>query len=198
MTATQSDIDIQELQKTISHWLQARLDTDAVQWLKEQDEQLSDEGEDWVFFTAFSAAPRHAGKSKLDMTDKEKKEANGIRTGWQPEYWSVDQLARLYLVLSIAEREKEAFLSLLEKPFISSDMSEGVALYQMLRVMRYPGAVNKRAGDVIRSNISAVIDAVALRDPYPADYMGEDGWNRVVLKALFVGSPLYLIQGIDR
>src|SRR5699024_12678527 len=128
-------------------------------------------GEYWVFFTAFSDAHRNAGKSKLDMTDKEKKEANGIRTGWQPEYWSVDQLARLYLVLSIAEREKEAFLSLLEKTFISSDMSEGVALYQMLPVLPYPGALKKRAAEGIRSNISAVFDAVELRNPYPADRM---------------------------
>ncbi|HLR25121.1 MAG TPA: EboA domain-containing protein [Fodinibius sp.] len=198
MTAIQSDIDIQELQKTISHWLQARLDTDAVQWLKEQDEQLSGEGEDWVFFTSFSAAPRHTTKDALELAGKEKAEAANIRTGWQPEYWSVDQLARLYLVLSIAKREKEAFLSLLDKTFVSSDMSEGVALYQMLPVLPYPGALKKRAAEGIRSNISAVFDAVALRNPYPTDYMGEDGWNQVVLKALFVGSPLYLIQGIDR
>ncbi len=46
--------------------------------------------------------------------------------------------------------------------------------------------------------MTSVFNAVALRNPYPADYMDQGAWNQVVLKALFVESPLYLIEGIDR
>ena len=45
--------------------------------------------------------------------------------------------------------------------------------------------------------MTAVFNAVALRNPYPAEQFDNLAWNQMVLKALFVGSPLHLIQGLD-
>jgi hypothetical protein len=43
-----------------------------------------------------------------------------------------------------------------------------------------------------------VFEAVALRNPYPAEALPEPAWNQMVLKALFVGSALDPIVGLDR
>jgi hypothetical protein len=72
------------------------------------------------------------------------------------------------------------------------------ALYQSLPIMPYPKELTQRAAEGVRSNITSVFDAVAHHNPYPADYMDDDAFNQIVLKALFVGSPLYKIQGLDR
>ena len=42
-----------------------------------------------------------------------------------------------------------------------------------------------------------VFEAVAHRSPYPREIFDESAWNQMVLKALFIGSELAPIQGLD-
>jgi len=194
----QQHIDVNKIKKLINEWLNKRIEEDAVKWINSTAENLKNNAEDWEFFSSFSAVPRHTGKDKLELTEEERQKASEVRTGWDLSEWTLDQLGRTFLLLSIAGRDKIEFLEKLEKLFISSDMSEAIALYQSLPVLPYPNELKERAAEGIRSNITTVFNAVALRNPYPADYLDEGAWNQLVLKALFVGSPLYLIQGIDR
>jgi hypothetical protein len=46
--------------------------------------------------------------------------------------------------------------------------------------------------------MTVVFNAIALDNPYPAEYLEEAAWNQLVLKTIFVGSPLHRIQGIDK
>jgi hypothetical protein len=43
----------------------------------------------------------------------------------------------------------------------------------------------------------AVFEAIAHRSPFPKEQFSEDRWNHMVLKALFIGSTLAPIQGLD-
>lgn len=198
MAGPQTNIDLQALQSTISGWLKKRLSPDTYQRIDSVFKKLVGGAEDWEVFSSFSGVPRYTGKDKLNLSEKELSEAAEIRPGWNPGQWQTDQLGRTLLLLGIAEREKAEFLDKLEKIFISSDMGEAVALYQSLPILPYPEDLQDRAAEGVRSNITSVFDAVALQNPYPADYMDDDAWNQIVLKALFVGSPLYLIYGIDQ
>jgi hypothetical protein len=45
--------------------------------------------------------------------------------------------------------------------------------------------------------MKVVFEAVAHRNPYPAEQLSEAAWNQMVLKALFVGSALDPIVGLD-
>ena len=55
-----------------------------------------------------------------------------------------------------------------------------------------------QAAEGIRTNMTSVFNAVALDNPYPANYLDDLAWNQMVLKALFVGSPLHRIYGLER
>ncbi len=44
----------------------------------------------------------------------------------------------------------------------------------------------------------AIFEAIAHDNPYPKEYFDENRWNHMVLKALFVESSLYPIQGLDQ
>lgn len=43
-----------------------------------------------------------------------------------------------------------------------------------------------------------VFHAIAVANPYPAEWLDEGAWNQMVVKAVFVGCPLHGIMGLDR
>ena len=198
MPSGQRHLDLSNLQKTILRWLKKRLDTDNFDWLNSSFESIRQDAEDWEVFSSFSLASRYSGKEPLDLSDDEESNAESLRTGWSASYWSMDQLARTLLLLGLAERDKQEFLDKLDKLFVSADLGENIALYKSLPVLPYPDNLTDRAAEGIRTNITDIFNAVALRNPFPADFFDEDAWNQVILKSLFIGSPVYLIQGVDK
>ncbi|WP_340102533.1 EboA domain-containing protein [Rhodohalobacter sp. 8-1] len=197
MPADQRHLDQSKLQETVLSWLQKRLDSENFQTLKKTYDSLKGDAEDWEVFSSFSRASRYTGKEPLKLSGEEISKAESLRSGWMPSYWTTDQLARTLIILGLAEREKKEFLDKLDKLFTSSDLGEGVALYQSLPVLPYPDELTDRAAEGIRTNITSIFNAVAHRNPYPADFFDDNAWNQVILKSLFMGSPIYLIQGVD-
>lgn len=197
MTDSDQQTIYKEIRTTILRWLETRINEDAFNWLQSTGEKLKKDPEDWVLFTSFSTVPKYTGKEMVRLTPDEMNRARELRKNWNPKNWSADQLARTCIMLSYADQGKEEFLDKIEKTFVTSDLGEAVALYQALPVYPYPEEFKDRAAEGVRSNITSVFNAVALQNPYPAEYMDEGAWNQIVLKALFVGSPLYQIIGID-
>ncbi|WP_460922667.1 EboA domain-containing protein [Pontibacter brevis] len=169
-----------------------------IEWLTQKTGQLGSEaamGKD--LYLAFSAAPRFVGKEKLQVTDADLEQANNIREGFNPIRWTADQAARTLLLLSLPAQDADAFVKKVETLFSTADMGELVALYGSLPLLPHPEKFKKRAAEGVRTNIGDVYEAVALENPYPAEYMEEDAWNQLVLKTLFVGKPLYRIYGLE-
>lgn len=181
----------------IHGWLAQQLTSESFAWLEQKSSQIAQGASVRVFFTAFSAVPRYVGKKDLELTSEDLQAASSMRTGWFPVGWSVDQLARTLLVLTLPQDDAEKYLKTLEQVFTTADVGELVALYQSLPLLSYPEQLRKRAAEGVRSNMTAVFNAAALRNPYPAEYFDNLAWNQMVLKALFVGSPLHSIQGLD-
>jgi hypothetical protein len=178
-------------------WIAATAPDDGAEWLREKQAPIADGAADYVFYTSFSAVPRHTGKADLDLSDADREAADEARSGWQPAQWSVDQVGRAQLVLSLPSADRDDYLATLERVFTHADMGESVALYQTLPLLPYPEAHRARAAEGLRTNITAVFNAIALHNPYPAEQFDEGAWNQMVLKAVFVDSPLHAIHGID-
>lgn len=182
----------------LSNWLERQVAKSGLDWLQQQQQKLASSSYKRVFFTSFSAVPRYTGKQQLQLSEADIQEAQTKCPGWLPQFWRVDQTARALLVLTLFQEQddSEAFKTL-EQVFGAADVEELVALYQMLPLFPNPEQYRPRAAEGIRSNITDVFEAVALRNPYPVKYFDQSAWNQMVLKALFVNSPLYLIQGLD-
>lgn len=182
----------------LRRWLTRRLARGELSWLEEKQRQIAGGAPARTFFTAFSAVPRYTGKEALQPSSEELQAAESARPGWRPDRWSLDQAARTLLVLALPTEPTATYEQTLKAVFEAADVGELVALYQALPLLPAPERHQKQAAEGVRSNMTAVFNAIALHNPYPADHLEQLAWNQMVLKALFVGSPLAQIQGLDR
>lgn len=178
-------------------WLRRRAGAEAAGWLESALAEVR-AGDARRLAVAFSTASRKAGKADLDLTDDDLRRAREARKDWDPSRWSADQAARSLLVLAAPADDAEAYSALLDQLFRAGDVGEQVALYQALPLLPHPERHALRAAEGVRSNIKAVFEAVALRNPFPSERFDEPAWNQMVLKCLFVESPLDPVVGLDR
>ena len=180
----------------LCQWLERQLPPSAYLWMAEKMTTLEKNSSDHELCLSISLTLRKVGKDDLKLTPTDLKTAHQVRTGWNPKGWSVDQAARLTLLLSSNVTEKR-FAEQLCILLNGADVGELVTFYRGLPL--YPGqsAYIAYAIEGVRSNIKAVFESVAHHNPYPMEQFDERAWNQMVLKALFIGSSLHLIQGLD-
>ncbi|MEH2058335.1 MAG: EboA family metabolite traffic protein [Nostoc sp.] len=187
-----------KVNKLLYHWLLKSVSEKAFVWLEQKQTQIASGAAERLFFTAFSAVPRYLGKQDLQLTFQDLEAAEDVIPGWHPDHWSVDQAGRTLLLLALPHDDAQEYLKTLDQVFSTADMGELVVLYQSFPFVPHPELHRHRTAEGIRSNMSNVFQAIALRNPYPANYLDNAAWNQMVLKAVFVGSPLHLISGLDR
>ena len=183
--------------QALEQWLIARLPGDAAQWVKSSAQWLRDGGGDKDLYMSVSLVPRKIGKADLGLSAAELGQATAARPGWDPREWSLDQAARIYLMLA-AGSDGATFSRQLDQLCATADVGELVAFYRGLPL--YPDQPRHvlRAAEGVRTNMKAVFQAVAHRNPYPSEQLAEPAWNQMVLKALFIGALLDPIVGLDR
>lgn len=180
----------------LKQWLDERLPVDAKSWLGDAAQKVRD-GSDADLYRSISLVTRKIGKADLALSPGEIKQADAAREGWNPSDWSLDQAARVYLLL-VSGSDGATFLRRLEQLCNTADVGELVAFYRGLPLYpEQPGYV-LRAAEGIRTNMKAVFEAVAHRNPYPSEQLSEPAWNQMVLKTLFIDSHLHPIVGLDR
>jgi len=177
-------------------WLERQLPAAAWRWLDEQLRALGTAPAERDLFVAIGMVPRKVGKADLTLDDADMRAAERCRPGWRPRGWSVDQAARIVLLLSTGG-SGEGFERRLRGLCDTADVSELIAFYRGLPLYPEQARHVARAAEGIRTNMKAVFEAVAHHNPYPAEQLPEEAWNQMVLKALFIGSPLHPIMGLD-
>ena len=182
----------------LSNWLVSRISSTSFTWLEQQRKQIALDGAARKLFISFSAVPRYIEKTKLQLTARELEEAKNLKLGFNPTYWTLDRVGRTILILSFPDRNPDIYVQTINKIFAAADVEEAIALYQSLPLLPYPEKFKLRAAEGIRTNMTSVFNAVALHNPYPAEYLDDLAWNQMVLKALFIGPPLYPIYGLKR
>jgi hypothetical protein len=180
------------------HWLEARLDAPAMEWLRTQCARLEADAPESALHLAFGQAPRKVGDRKgarLDLSGAEQAEAFAIHAGWNLREWTVDQAARAALLLSLPAGEKTvaAILALHQ----TADLGEHVALVRALFLLPVAKDVLHIAREGIRSNMGDVFAAISQHNPYPAAHFDDIAWNQMAAKCVFTGVPLRAVHGLD-
>jgi hypothetical protein len=186
-----------EITRLLHSWLERQLPDALVSWLDDKHGQLESDSSDRALYLAISLVPRQLGKADLRLGDADLAAADECRSGWDPREWSVDQAGRLLLLLRHGGGETKT-AERVAQLCRTGDVGELVTFYRGLPLYPGPALYVPRAAEGIRTNMKAVFEAVAHRNPYPSESLDEGAWNQMVLKALFIGSLLKPVVGLDQ
>ncbi len=180
----------------LERWLATTLPQAGGAWLAQGAARLRGGATDRDLYLLTSMVSRHVGPQPLALGEAELDAASVARPGWDPRDWTRDQAARVYLLLASTSDGAET-LRRLDRLCSAADVGELVAFYRGLPLYPDQPRYTLRAAEGVRSNMRVVFEAVAHRNPYPAEQFSEPAWNQLVLKALFIGSALEPIVGLD-
>ena len=181
----------------IANWLERQLPPDAVQWLNGRREELRSEFSTRALDITLGMIPRRLGKADLVLDEADIAAAHQARRHWDPSDWSVADAARILVLVESADAGDQAFADRFGDLCRTADVGESIAFYRGLALYPDPDSIGNQAGEGLRTNMRAVFEAVAHRNPFPREQFDTPRWNQMVLKALFVDSTLHPIQGLD-
>jgi len=170
---------------------------EALGWLDRALREVAQAEGETALVKALGFAPRRLGRADLILEPPDLDEASAVRAGWDPTGLSVDQAARIALLLASHRGDDATFSARVDSLCRTAEINELIAYYRGLAVFPAPDRLRSRAGEAVRSAITPVFEALAHRNPYPREMFDEASWNQMVVKALFIGSTLSLIQGLD-
>ena len=179
----------------LREWLSRQLSEPQSAWLAGELAKLSD-GRARDLEIVFGLTPRRLGRADLNLSADDLVKADAARPGWDPRGWTVDDAARILALLRFAEGAGD-FADTFRQLCRTAEVGEAVALYRGLPLYPNPEQYEWQVGEGLRTSMRAVFEAIAHRSPYPKETFSEERWNHMVLKALFIGSALAPIQGLD-
>ena len=131
-----------------------------------------------------------SAKRRSRSSDAELQAAPASRPGWDPRAWTLDQAARVYLLLRehVGRRRNRAAGSIgFAAPPTSANSSRSIAACRCIPTNRVTRCARRRAF-ARTCGWSSRPWRIAIR--IRRSNSNEPAWNQLVLKALFVGSPL--------
>ncbi|MEM6279046.1 MAG: EboA domain-containing protein [Verrucomicrobiota bacterium] len=159
---------------------------EAVSWLQKTLSTLESKFEKRPFYYAFSGVSR-----QFDKSGRIPEDADETFGGWDHF-----RLARVTLLLSLAQEEESVFVETFHAILNTADLREQVALFSALPWLPVPEKLLEAAVDGLRTNIVDVFDSIALDNSFPEAQFSDEAWNQMVLKAIFITRPLHRIMGI--
>jgi hypothetical protein len=178
-------------------WIARAADDHGIAWFRGALDEVSRASSDRARGIAIGLAPRRLGKAGLSLRADDLARATELRNGLDPAGWSVDQLARIALMVA-SYRDDVGFAESLDRFCATAEVNELIALYRGLPVYPAAALIEPRAREAVRSGMKPVFEAVAHGNPYPGEVFAEHDWNQMVVKAIFIGASLWPIQGLDR
>ncbi len=186
-----------ELKKVITGILKRNATPEIFNWLEENADVIQEEKGNTQLNLAFAAIPRKTGRQLIRITEDERKIIEGVHKGFSIDDWTIDRLARLWLLIQTDSSEKNGYCHKIETLFKGAEMNELAALYSSLFFLAYPEEWQGRCAEGIRSNIGIVLEAIMYNNPYPFNYLSDLAWNQLVMKAFFTDKNVNRIIGLD-
>jgi hypothetical protein len=178
-------------------WIRRRVSPEAVTWFESKQADLARDPSPRTFASVFGLVSRLMGKADLGLEPFDLTAAEEARPGWRPAGLTIEQAARIVLLIDSA-KAPGSFVERLKGLTATADLGELIAIYKGFPLYPNPESLVPVATEGLRTAMRAVFEAVAHQNPFPSEHFPQSAWNHMVLKALFIDSALHPIIGLDR
>jgi len=181
-----------EIEEKLRYYAKKSIGDDSQQWLEDKIKKILEEESAREFFLTYTLLSEKVtiapvtieGKTETESYLKEQK-VNGL------------EIARIYFLNAILSAKQAVFTPQVSKIIQIADAQELETFLKYLSFLPQPETFKMVAVDALRTNIASVFDALALYNPYPAQYFEDKQWNQMFLKAAFMQRPLQHIVAVD-
>lgn len=187
---------IKSLSSLFLQVIERGLKPEAFQWLQQKVSLVVAEDKSVQLHLCFSHLPRMASREPVLATGEENAKVGQLLPGFTIEDWTLDKLCRVWLLMQLPSDHRETYVKKINSLFSAAEMNEQVALYSALPLYIYPEEWITRCEEGIRSNIGTVLEAIMYHNPYPAQFLSQQAWNQLVLKAFFTEKDVKQIVGL--
>ena len=168
---------------------------DALGWLEETAAGLAaGQAPATTAAAAFVGASRRIGRAPLGPALPVAAPEGPVPT----EGWAADDAARAVVLLAAAAGAPDQLAGLVDELYREGDSREKRAVIRALPLLPDAGRFVELALDAGRTNETDLFAVLACDNPYPARHYPEAAWNKLVMKAAFVGAPLDRVIGLER
>jgi hypothetical protein len=181
---------------SLLHRIEACSPPAGFRWLTESLGAIRAGGSAGLVLERFPAVRRHLGQSRVP--DRPPTLLHGPEDPVSLQGWTADEAARVAFLLAVAGTDPGALPDLVRTAYHEGDSSEKKAVVQGLSLLPEPARFLDVALDAGRRAETTLFRAVACDNPFPARHYPELEFNKLVMKAAFVGAPLSRIVGLDR
>lgn len=192
-----SPASIPQAIELLSAWLKTRLTPEGFAWFDAELRGLQAKPEQAHWFKALGMAPRKLGKADMQPSAADLQAAQSLRQGLDPSEWSVDQTARIAFTLAFYQGDEAGFVQQIAMLVDTAEINELLAIFRGFALFPHPQALEPKAREAIRSSMRPVYEAISHRNPYPLEFFDEPAWNQMIVKAFFLDSSIWQIQGVD-
>jgi hypothetical protein len=192
------DMNNDNIENMFIAWLADRLDASGQAFFENARAEIATGAADSRFCQLVALASRHVRRRPLAPTEAERREAAELVPGWDPADWTLLETLRVALILARRDLAQPSFADTFENFFRYADEGESCAFYRALPLLPHGERFVWRAGEGCRTNMTSVFRAIACDSPFPVTHLDEIAWQQMLMKALFVGVPLWRVDGLDR
>jgi hypothetical protein len=178
-------------------WLARVLRAEAAQWLDAEINRQRNGLDERRLGMAIGLVGRRIGRADLSLSAADLAAAQALRRRWRPDAWGTDEAARVALMLATWTGDEEAFAARVEALCVTGELTEHVACLKGFAVFPAQARLLGRAREAVRSSVQPLFEAMACRNPYPADHFDAAAFNQMVVKCVFSGVPIETVVGLD-
>lgn len=170
-----------------------KLTEEELHWLNNNIQQIEKDELGNHFILIYSLIFRFIGNSPITWNTEELEFFKKKYPSFSKNTWSKHSLCRGVIMTKLPIATNKTILKNLLN---TCSVRELVDFHKNLFFLENAKDLTSMVEEGIRTNTTDVLDAIALNNPYSANFLTDDAWNQLVLKAIFTERPLYKIYGL--